>query len=367
MMTIERQGVPRSVTPASSRPRDAVQAGSVWNSVVVRDAKVVFVNVSKNASTSLKWLTAELAGKDPAAFYRAMGLAPTRQQTIHRRASWADIPKLSDLDKDERAKISPADGWFIFGVIRDPRVRLWSAWQSKFLVGNPRHTWHKFRDARWLPRIPQSDDDVVRDFGIFVRELEGADGADLLADSHFRPQTDLLHESVVPYSHLYQTSELGLMLKDLHDHLVAQGLPGHHSLTRENETPLPVAGRVFTPEIVEILDRIYAADLERFGHLWNFDAVLSKSPTWAAEAYRDIAGRVATGQRIADLAHGAEELQMAVRHLQRANRADARTISRLTDRVSDLEAALERRTLRGFPRAVASRIRRTVARGPNGG
>ncbi|MDO8147999.1 sulfotransferase family 2 domain-containing protein [Isoptericola sp. b515] len=349
---------------ATPRPQDALRAGRVWNSMVVPGCKVVFVNVSKNASTSLKWLTAELSGQDPDTFHSVLGLAPTRQQTIHRRASWVDVPKLSDLGAEELAEISPDNGWFVFGVIRDPRLRVWSAWQSKFLVGNPRHTWHKFRDAPWLPRVPRDAQDVVDDFGAFVRELEGTDGADLLADTHFRPQTDLLHESVVPYSHLYETSGLGLLLDDLREHLVAQGLPGDHELTRENETPLSVAGRVFTPEVVDVLDRVYAADLARFGHLWDFGTVLAKDPTWAPEAYRDIAGRVAAGQRIADLAHGAEVLQATVRELERARRADQRRIDRLTGRVAELEAALDRRTLRGLPRAAASRVRRTLTRGP---
>ncbi|WP_402375885.1 sulfotransferase family 2 domain-containing protein [Isoptericola rhizosphaerae] len=358
-MSVRSAEVRGRVAISASRPRNAAKAGRIWNSMVVPQSKVVFVNVSKNASTSLKWLTAELSGQDPATFHSVMGLAPTRQQTIHRRASFVDVPKLVDLDEDERAEISPENGWFIFGVIRDPRVRAWSAWQSKFLVGNPRHAWHKFRDAPWMPRVPESDADVVEDFAKFVQALRGPGGADLLNDSHFKPQTQALGESVVPFSHLYEVSELPLMLDDLRAHLEAQGLPGTYTLTRENETPLAVAGRVFGDDVLAILDDVYASDIERFGHLWDFDAVLAKDPTWAKEAFRDIAGRVATGQRIADLALGADRLRDEVRDLEKARRADQRQIAGLQARVADLEAALERRTLRGFPGAVAGRVRRT--------
>jgi hypothetical protein len=338
-------------------PRDARRAELVWNSMVVPGRKVVFVNVSKNASTSLKWLTAELSGQDPAAFHSLMGFAPTRQQTIHRRAAWVDVPRLADLPAAERAEISPERGWFVFGIVRDPRLRVWSAWQSKFLVGNPRHAWQMFRDAPWLPRVPRSADDVVEDFTTFVRELEGEDGEKILDDSHFRPQTRLLQESVVPYTHLYEPSGLPLLLDDLRAHLEAQGLPGEHTLSRENETPLTVSGRVFTPEVVEILERVYASDLKRFGHLWDFDAVLATERTWAPESFLDISGRVAAGQRIADLARGAADLQDRLRETEREDR---RTIDRLTRQVADLEAALERRSLRGFPRAAVSRVRRTI-------
>ncbi|WP_277209745.1 sulfotransferase family 2 domain-containing protein [Isoptericola croceus] len=342
------------------RPKNAAGSGRVWNSMVVPECRVVFVNVSKNASTSLKWLTAEISGQDPATFHSVMGLAPTRQQTIHRRASWVGVPKLSDLDEDTLGEISPENGWFVFGVVRDPRLRLWSAWQSKFLIGNPRHAWHKFRDAPWMPRVPENDGDVVDDFTRFVQALSTPAGEDLLSDSHFKPQTELLNEDVVPYSHLYEVAELPLMLEDLRTHLEGQGLPGTYGLTRENETPLSVSGRVFGSDVLEVLDSVYAADIERFGHLWDFDTVLAKDPTWSKEAFRDIAGRVATGQRIADLALGAEQLRNSVRDLERAQRADQREIGRLQTRIADLEAALERRTLRGFPGAVAGRVRRTI-------
>lgn len=66
---------------AEPRPQDAAAADEVWNSAVVRAAKVVFINVSKNASTSLKWLTAEISGQDPSNFYSIMGLAPGLRQS----------------------------------------------------------------------------------------------------------------------------------------------------------------------------------------------------------------------------------------------------------------------------------------------
>ncbi|PRZ04940.1 sulfotransferase family protein [Isoptericola sp. CG 20/1183] len=360
-MSVRSAQVRGRVELSGARPQDATDAGSVWNSMVVPRCKVVFVNVSKNASTSLKWLTAELSGQDPAVFHSVMGLAPTRQQTIHRRASWVGVPKLTELDADARAEISPDNGWFVFGVIRDPRLRAWSAWQSKFLVGNPRHAWHKFRDAPWMPRVPRDDDDVVADFARFVEALGGPGGQALLGDSHFKPQTDLLNEDVVPYSHLYEVSELPLLLADLRTHLEAQGLPGTYALTRENETPLSVAGRVFGADVLEALNGVYARDIERFGHLWDFDKVLAKDPAWSPEAFRDIAGRVATGQRIADLALGADHLRAEVRELEAGRRADARQVARLEARVADLEAALQRRTLRGLPGAVAGRVRKTFS------
>ncbi|WP_278235132.1 sulfotransferase family 2 domain-containing protein [Isoptericola sp. AK164] len=341
----------RRIETRDDAPRDAGDAGDVWNSWVLPDHRVVFVNVAKNASTSLKWLMAELTGKDPQRFHQVMNLAPTRQQTIHRKSAWSGVDSLVSVDPELRAQISPENGWFVFAVVRDPRLRVWSAWQSKFLIGNPRHSFDKFRDAPWLPRVPGSTQDVVEDFAAFVRLLDSPQGSRVFGDVHFRPQVSLLNEDTVPYSHLYQTSEIPKLLTDLGAHVGEQGHRGEIGpLARENETPLPVAGRLFPTEVRETLDRLYADDLARFGHLWDFDTVLAKDPEWSADAFKDIAARVATGQRLADIA-------LAGRQVRRERAATDEEIRQLRGRVAELEAALERRTVRGASRAAADRLR----------
>lgn len=280
-----RRGV---VDLLEASPTDARDATSSANSFVLPEQRIVFVDVAKNASTSIKWLLAEISGQDLERFRTGSGFAPTPRQTIHRRAAWRDVPRLQDLDAELRREISPDNGWFVFGVVRDPRLRAWSAWQSKFLVGNPLHTRVKFPDAPWLPRVPRSDRDVVEDFRRFVDVLGGPGGVALLADSHFAPQVRLLREDVVPYSNLYETSGLPTLLTDLRHHLESVGAPRRCELSRENETPLAVAGRAFGPDVLPVLERVYRDDLARFGHLWDFAGTLAKDAEWSADAFRDV-------------------------------------------------------------------------------
>jgi hypothetical protein len=87
--------------------------------------------------------------------------------TIHRRQRWRNTPMLHELSDAELAEISPENGWFVFAVVRRPAARLWAAWQSKFLLRDPRWI-AEFADAPWLPRLPAATADVADDFARFV-------------------------------------------------------------------------------------------------------------------------------------------------------------------------------------------------------
>jgi hypothetical protein len=135
---------------------------------VLPDHKVVYVSVPKAACTSLKWLIAELQGEDPERFHRSRSREVGRAMTIHRRDLWQHTPMLHQLPDEKLEAISPDEGWFIFAVVRHPSARLWAAWQSKFLLREPRWI-DEFADAPWLPRVPRSTGDVTEDFRRFVR------------------------------------------------------------------------------------------------------------------------------------------------------------------------------------------------------
>src|SRR3954465_5249329 len=99
---------------------------------------MVYIPVTKAACSALRWMVADLVGEDRDRFYRATGAHQSRLMTIHsRRTGWEFAHKIRQVPPEPPAGISRANGWFVFTTIRDPWTRLWSAWQSKFLV---RHT-----------------------------------------------------------------------------------------------------------------------------------------------------------------------------------------------------------------------------------
>lgn len=115
------------------------------NSFVLPQHRVVYISVTKAACTSMRWMIAHLVGEDPMTFYRTTVGHQTRLMTIHNRQHWKHTPQLKDLPADLLAQISPDGGWFVFAVVRDPRSRLWSVWQSKFLVRHAPYV-HRYAD-----------------------------------------------------------------------------------------------------------------------------------------------------------------------------------------------------------------------------
>ena len=124
---------------------------------VMRRWKTVYVSVPKAACTSLKWLVADLQEEDPAHFYETPSAETSRTMTIHHRSRWQHTPMLHELDDEELAEITPENGWFVFAVVRHPAARLWSGWQSKFLLHEP-HFFKRYPEAHLAaaPRRPRA-------------------------------------------------------------------------------------------------------------------------------------------------------------------------------------------------------------------
>jgi hypothetical protein len=318
---------------------------------VMKRWKTVYVSVPKAACTSVKWLVADLQGEDPEHFYRAMSRETGRSMTIHHRARWQRTPMLNELSDEELAEIHPENGWFVFGVVRHPSARLWSGWQSKFLLREPHFAAH-YPEAPW-PRLPESTSDVCEDFQAFVSTLDREPGQAIFQDRHFRSQAHLLRDDKVPYSRIYKTAELGALMEDLEGHLRPFGLEEMPRLRRSNETPLLPVASLFTPDVNATVQRHYAADFERFGYQDVVPEKLFRSPEYTPELLAEVGRLVERGERIGDLYVMAaqqrrrhrEELR-EIRRMHRRAVANASTPSTL-QRARGKAGQMVRRGLRG--------------------
>jgi hypothetical protein len=266
---------------------------------------------------------------------------------------------LHELDDEELAQITPENGWFVFAVVRHPAARLWSGWQSKFLLHEPHFSKH-FPEATW-PRIPTSTSDVVEDFHTFVRNLAADPTAPIFHDRHFRSQSRLLRPDRVPYSRVYQTAEFGELMSDLEAHLKPLGLNGMPTLRRSNETPLAPVEQLFTAEVVDVVGRHYAADFEEFG----YPDVVPKGLAASAYSGAELAevGRLAErGERIGDL----YRLLLESQARQRATIRELRTRLRARPPAEpDRRSTLQR--VRGRAGRIVRRARPGVSRGVSEG
>lgn len=269
--------------------------------------QALYVSVNKAACTTLKWLVAEVQEEDLERFHRSLWDEVSRTMTIHQRRLWEKTPMALRMPEEELAAIAPDNGWFVFGVVRHPTARLFSAWQSKLLLREPWWT-KRFGDADWFPRVPSSGDDVVEDFTRFARALAAGD-APLMRNRHFAPQRRLLRPDHVSYSRIYRTSELPELLRDFEAHLRERGWEGEPlRLRRTNETPLPAVAALFGPEVQAAARRLYRPDFEAFGYEDTVPAGVAEGG-YGDAAVAEVGRLIERSERIGDLAARARSLR----------------------------------------------------------
>lgn len=274
--------------------------------------KLVYISSPKAACTATKWLLADALELDPWRFYNSLSTETTRATTIHQnRWKWRDVsPRLLDLTPEQLAEITPENGWMVFSMKRHPAMRLWSAWQSKLLLREPRFM-VQFKGAEWLPRIPESTDDVIEDWERFVAAIAADPKLAILKDNHFASQSRLLNLPTTNYTRLYDTSEFSTMMTELGAHLAANGFKGTLTPRRSNETPLPALERAFPSHVVDVIATTFARDYELLGY---DDPVPPKlrAGDYAADLIAATGIVAERGDRIGDLSRRARRLAQRV-------------------------------------------------------
>ncbi|WEV79369.1 sulfotransferase family 2 domain-containing protein [Janibacter cremeus] len=297
------------------------------NSFVLPDHKMVYMSVTKAACTSLRWMVADLAGEDPESFIGAMGGQQSRLLGIHgQRSRWRRTPQLSTLDSEQLAEISPDNGWFVFAAVRDPRSRLWSAWQSKFLVRHVRYV-ERYADRPWFPRVPESPEQVLEDWRAFVHARPWESDPDLRTDVHFQSQVRSVRPDGVNYTRIYDLRELSTLFADVHEHLRPLGLDQPLYTPRANETPLPMVPEALEDGIAEIIEDSFADDFRAFGDRWSIDR-LRMSDGWSADAIEHAAYHTVANERIGDLRTEGRRLQQELKQAQRELERTQRQLER---------------------------------------
>jgi hypothetical protein len=317
------------------------------NNFVLPDHKMLYVSVTKVACTSLRWMVADLAGEDLESFYTGLAAHQTRLMTIHRnRTHWQKTPQLFQIPKSERGPISRDNGWLIFAVVRDPWSRLWSGWQSKFLVHHPFYL-RNYGDEDWFPRVPTSQADVVEDFAKFVFAQPWLTNEKLFDDVHFKTQTYSVRPVGMNYTKIYDLARLNELFADIHTHLQGLGKDQELYLPRANETPLPLIPAVLDNGVAEAIEKAYREDFDNFGDRWSYDTIKFKADAWDEGTIEHAAYHSTANERIGDLSDEARRIQ--------------RELVRSQAKVGRLEAEVQR-LRENAARALVPRVRRRIGR-----
>ena len=124
---------------------------------------------------------------------------------------WASH-RLADFEGDERERVLAEDGWLRFTIVRDPVRRLWSAWQSKLLLREPRFV-DTFGDQPWFPRLPERPAEIREDFRRFVAAIPTGTAEDV----HWAVQRDLAAQ--LPLTHVGRLERFDETLGLLREHV----------------------------------------------------------------------------------------------------------------------------------------------------
>lgn len=299
---------------------------------VIPQYKLMFVSIAKNACTSIKWVMAELAGEDLSTF--KLGLLPfmSDDHAVHVRSRFKKALRVDQVDLETRAQIHPANGWFIFSVVRDPRARLFSAWQDKLLLQDAVYLRH--RRNPWYPEFSTEPAVIAAEFARFVDAMSAQPALALHHDRHFDSQANLLRLDAVPYSKIYPIEQMSQLEADLTEHLRRQGWHGTLTFRRSNDTPLRANAAVFAGDVRAKIEQLYAADFEAFGHLWDY-AKIEQTPEWSNASLQELRLRRAFGLRLGE-----------VRAIANTHRKRHR---KLTKRVAQLEREVRQLRRRGGP------------------
>jgi hypothetical protein len=284
----------------------------VW---IVPEFKIVFVAVAKNACTSIKRVIAELGRENLDKFKPGLKAYTDDGSAVHMRSLYRKIPSPDKLDPEIAAQIHPDNGWFIFGIVRDPWSRLFSAWQDKMLLQYPAYRWAETKP--WYPRFPESTEQINADFARFVDAAVADRKFPLLTNTHFRLQSLTLDHEIVPFSHIYPIGKLDELRDDLAAHVEPLGWQAPIAFQRTNDTPLKANGAVFAGDVRAKVESWYAADFAQFGEYFDF-ARIEAVPEWTAAQLREVQLRAASTRRLGDVR------KIALDYQKRAKEAKAR-------------------------------------------
>jgi hypothetical protein len=287
------------------------------NSCVLPRHKMVYIPVTKSACSALRWMMADLAGEDFERFYRASGAHQSRLMTIHsNHTAWEFVPNLKKVPTELLAEISRDNGWFVFTTIRDPWTRLWSAWQSKFLVHHAPYV-RNYGEEPWFPGIPTKPSDILDDWQLFVETAPWRNHPLLRNDRHFRTQ----HASVRPrglnYTKIYGLHEMSTLTADIHKHLGGLGLDQELYLPRANENPVPMTAEALEHGIAGRIRTLFKRDFAEWGERWDLDTIKLAPGPLTMDAVNAVAYHASANARIGDLSAELQQARAQIKELQK--------------------------------------------------
>jgi hypothetical protein len=225
--------------------------------IVLPEQRVLFLPIPKAGCTSILWLLAGMTGLEEEDFARSVTPEVSPALTVHDVTLWNPQNRWSSYSEEEQAEMLAADDWLRFTIVRHPATRLWSAWQSKLLLREPRFV-QTFGEEPWFPELPSTPEQVVEDFRKFVAAV-GEGGVE---DVHWAIQHEL--ERQLSFTHIGKVEQMDETLAVLREHVGEEAWPAQAPV--ENRTPLGLAPAAYDEASEAVLRERYADDFTTFDY-----------------------------------------------------------------------------------------------------
>lgn len=234
---------------------------NVLNSTYVSPLhRLVYIATPKVACTSFKWWFAELLGIKEAIEQSSDSIESDPELVIH--DNFARVaPEFTGANEAVFMALSSPD-YFRFCVVRNPYTRIFSAWQSKWLLREPYQA--RFYTAMVGEPAIESAADIRKAFESFLQFLvKVAD--DSLCDPHVAPLVALLQPERIAYQMIAHIEDPRALVQALAAR-IGPGFRNPLSGRRANVSLLPYSAAWISDDAAEMIRTLYARDFEVFGY-----------------------------------------------------------------------------------------------------
>jgi hypothetical protein len=301
------------------------------NSYLSLPYKLLYVATPKAACTTLKWWFAELVGLADAV-RSATGSAEslpelTIHDTFYRASELHPAPTIAQLEE----AISNSS-IFRFCVTRNPFTRVFSAWQSKWLLRESLQV-APYINADFMKREPKTATDIAEVFEGFLEYIYRNEHPNP-TDPHLKTQFRLLDPESINYSTIIRIEAPEKSLEMLSRHL-GSSFHNPFSTKPKNEGAILYHDAFISPRACRIIQELYASDFERFEYTTNPPrSTQTLDPEAVRSALQIIRGIQGRNIRIGQLR---SEYQSELASL-RASVLEAQTIQRiLSQKIDELQ------------------------------
>lgn len=232
-----------------------------YNAYFSPNHRLLYVATPKVACTSFKWLFAELLGVRGAIEHATKSKESDPELVIH-DSFFHVASEFTGVNEAGLLEAVFSPNYFRFCLVRNPFARIFSAWQSKWLLREP-------LQAHFYPKILEetlieSVKDIRSSFERFLHYLVNLDG-DSVWDAHVAPQVSLLDPEHINYQMIAHIEDTANLVQTLAKQ-VGPGVRDPLSARRANVSVLPYSATWISVESAELIRSIYARDFEVFGY-----------------------------------------------------------------------------------------------------